>query len=170
MTTENNAVVGYYGSVKIYNTAGSELFATPSHGDLIVAFPYQIAVCQNNGEIAVCDLDESAYGGKNKPHVTVFDAEFKLKYQYFGHHESQHSLDYTPDFNPYDVVFDADGRLLVAADSFLNRGIELLSDEGRFLTVIYTDRQTPKAFTLLQDGKMFVGFQDKTMKLIEYRL
>jgi len=48
--------------------------------------------------------------------------------------------------------------------------IQLVSGEGQFLTVVYTDIVHSTALTLIQDGLLCVGFNDKTIKVIQYRV
>jgi len=49
--------------------------------------------------------------------------------------------------------------------------IQLVSGEGQFLTVVYTDIVLqPWTMTLIQDGLLCVGFHNNTIQVIQYRV
>jgi len=166
VASDNTVMVGTNGKVTVYTTKGKVLRSTHDSRDHLVVTPYHITVCHITGHIAVCGLDQSKYGGKNKPHVTVFTSNHDFKYHYYGPSPSQFNDSNTSDFDPCDVVYDSQCHLLIA--DYNNKCIQQVSGKGQFLSILHTDELKPKDLTLLQDGLIFVGFVDQIVKVIKY--
>jgi len=166
VTTDNTIVAGTSdNSVIVYNTTGQVLYTTQASGSNLVVGPLSITVCTSTGDIPVCGIDRTLCGGKGKPCVSVFNSKLVLKYNFYGPPESQHRHVMTKRFYPQDVVYDSQGQLLIAE----YKCIHLVSGEGQFLAVVYTDILQPIALTLIQDGLLRVVF-DRTIKVIQYRV
>jgi len=148
--------------VIVYNTTGKVLHTTHGTGNSLATTPCNVTVNNSTGDIAVCDSDWSDYGGRDKPHVTVFTNKLNIKHRYCGLRKAMKFR-----FNPWDAVYDSKGQLPIA--DFDNMCIQLVSGEGQFLTVLYTDSVHPRSLTLIQDGLLCVGFDCKTIKVIQYK-
>jgi len=167
LTPDNNVVVGTLHNVTVYSTTGQVLHTTHYSGEHMVVSPHHVTVCTSTGDTAVCDRDLSKHGGTGKPNVSAYNSKLEIKYQYYGSPQSQGHT-FTSEFYPYDAVYDSQGNLLIADNNI--KCIQLVSGEGQFLTVVHTDQLKPRALTLLQDGLLFVGYNDKKIKVIQYRL
>jgi len=79
LTPDNIVSVGTVHNITVYSTTGALLHTINNSGKHLELAPYHITVCTSTGDVAVCDRHLSCYGGKDKPHVSVFNYKLRLR-------------------------------------------------------------------------------------------
>jgi len=129
----------------------------------IIIDPNIVRMNNKTGDIAIISSGLSS--------VVVLDSEMTLRFLYNG------TTTYTPDdiqtsdikkteFEPLDVIFDADNNVLFSDGA--RKSVIMLNREGQNIRSLYVDKFKPKALALNNDGKLWVGYQNGIIKLIEY--
>ncbi|XP_021353986.1 E3 ubiquitin-protein ligase TRIM71-like [Mizuhopecten yessoensis] len=170
ITRDGYILVGTKHRITEYTPEGKPGIATKTYlfKKPKVRSPQSISQCPINDNVAVVDRDDADDGGKDKPTVIVLDRQLQQLYRYG---ESQHySGSMSLAFRPWDVTYDSLGLLVIA--DLANKGLHLLSGDGQYLRLLYTDLACPLAVLVDTEGVLWAVFglsnTDQKVKRLQY--
>ncbi|XP_021374745.1 uncharacterized protein LOC110464052 [Mizuhopecten yessoensis] len=138
-------------------------------GKPLVCRPYRISECPVTHNVAVVDFDNKNQGGEGKPRFVVMDTDFKELFVYGGevlHTYQPPSQSEGERFNPYGVVYDSVGNLVIG--DFNNKSVVLISGCGEFLRILHKDGYCAYAIRVHKKDVLWVVFGVNKVKLLHY--
>ena len=111
------------------------------------------------GDVVISDREE------NNVHTTTFTLEGFVKNKYVG----QNDIGTKKPFNPFGIVADKQGHVLVA--DWSNHAIHLLDLSGQFIGFLITDNygiRGPNALALDNEGNLWIGDTKSTVWIFKY--
>ncbi|XP_021374746.1 uncharacterized protein LOC110464054 [Mizuhopecten yessoensis] len=171
ITASNHVIVGMAKHLSKLTTKGKLVCTTPATGTgkPLVCRPYRISECPVTHNVAVVDFDNKNQGGEGKPRVVVMDTDFKELFVYDGevlHTYQPPSQSEGERFNPYGVVYDSVGNLVIG--DFNNKSVVLSSGCGEFLRILHKDGYCAYAIGVDKKDVLWVVFGVNKVKLLQY--
>ncbi|XP_021364479.1 E3 ubiquitin-protein ligase TRIM71-like [Mizuhopecten yessoensis] len=155
VTKDGHVLVGTKHGITKYTPGGmSSLMTTSQSNKPLVCSPRTISTCPVSENVAVIDGDLSIDGGGDEPFVIVIDKHLREVCRY-GRHEHGSITGSLP-FYPWDVAYDRRGQLVVADNN--NDCLHLLSGDGQYLGLLYTEINRPQVVCLDRQGILWVAF------------
>ncbi|XP_060073167.1 uncharacterized protein LOC132552978 [Ylistrum balloti] len=171
VTASNHIIVGMEKHICKFTTQGQMVLTTMTvgTGKPLVYTPCRMSECPVTHNVTVIDFSSKSEGGDGNRRVVVMDTDFQEVFVYRGDIPSTYKQ--TPQtgrvtFDPWDVVYDSVWNLIIG-ESY-NCSVLLLSGDGEFLRIIYTDREWTRAVGIDREDVLWVGFWGYNVKLLQY--
>ncbi|XP_069107938.1 tripartite motif-containing protein 2-like [Argopecten irradians] len=173
ITAKNHVIVGMSGIVSKYTTQGQMVITTMASGigKPFMCTAYRITECPITNNVAVIGHSDERDGGDGNSHVVVMDTYFQQLFVYRGDIPS--TCKQSPQtggrpFNPYDIVYDSQGSIIVG--NYYNKNVVLLSKDGKGLGILHTDRDSVWAVSVGRDDLLWIptGFMGDCVKMLQY--
>ncbi|XP_021352901.1 uncharacterized protein LOC110450021 [Mizuhopecten yessoensis] len=174
VTVCNHVIVGMTNNISKFTTQGQMVLTTSvtGTGKPLVCTPGRISECPVTHNVAVVDWNIKDDGGDGIAHVLVMDTDFKELFVYRGDIPStykQSSHKGAKPFNPYGVVYDSVGNIIIG--DWNNNRVLLISGRGEFLRIIHTDTGYTRAVGVDKEDVLwavFGGVFGGNVKLLQY--
>ncbi|XP_021355883.1 tripartite motif-containing protein 2-like [Mizuhopecten yessoensis] len=174
VTASNHVIEGMTKHISKFTTQGQMVLTTSvtGTGKPLVCSPWRISECPVTHNVAVVDWNNKDNGADGIEHVIVMDSDFKELFIYRGDIPStykQSSHKGAKPFNPYGVVYDSVGNIIIGDRD--NYRVLLISGRGEFLGIIHTDTYSIWAVGVGREDVLwavFGGMFGGNVKLLQY--
>lgn len=173
-TQDGCILVGMSKKITKFNTKGKVVTSeVPWFGRPLVCTPHRITECSVTRNIAVVDRDSPSDGGEDKACVVVMDNNFHALCQYMGNvpnSQQQTTKIRSGLFDPYDVIYDTVGNIVIA--DWNNGCLHLLSGSGpgEYMKLFDRNSDFVRCIGIDKDTVLWAGFVDDTIKLLQYNV
>ncbi|XP_069107446.1 uncharacterized protein [Argopecten irradians] len=173
ITAKNHVIVGMLGNVSKYTTQGQMVLTTMAAGTgkPLVCTPYRITACPVTNNVAVIDHSNIRDGGDGNRHVFVMDTDFQQLFVYRGDIPSTNKQ--SPQtggkpFNPYGLVYDKQGSLIIG--DYNTKNVVILSENGKGHRILHTDRNWVWGVGVGRDDLLWISTVRKAcnVKMLQY--
>ncbi|XP_021367307.1 tripartite motif-containing protein 2-like [Mizuhopecten yessoensis] len=164
ITVSDHVIVGMAKHISKFTIEGTLVLSTLSAGT-----PLKISECPVTHNIAIVVLNKQGDGCEGKPRVVVMNSEIKELFEYHGEVTEIYqpsSQSGSEPFNPYGVVYDSMGNLVIG--DLNNRCVLLISGRGEFLRIIHTDNNGARAVGVDKEDVLWAVFWYDRVTLLQY--
>ncbi|XP_021364438.1 uncharacterized protein LOC110457466 [Mizuhopecten yessoensis] len=161
VTKDGHVLVGTkHGIIKYTREGKKSLMTTSPSTEPLMRSPMMISECPVSENVAVLDGDWSI-----EKHIIVLNKHLQEVYRYGPHQHGSRPESQT--FYPTCVTYDRLGQLVVT--DFNNNCLHLLSGDGQYLGLLYTDIYRPNGVCVDKQGVLWVVHgSNRKVKRLKY--